>query len=211
MADSTAYKKKSIINIGKNRFTVNEGTVVRINKTLKLNANSKCTFSYSYTKAKPLSSTKLKCIYDIFTSDESESSRYNNNLQIILNIKYFNSKYDDDSDSDDLTNGKIQTIQIIPYNNREKTGEYEFDEIDCVSNYIKHIDVIISYHDTNVNDYVIINSLKLHSTVIGSDSSVDDAIEDYFENNGLVIPLSPTAPLPPDPTGYPAGTIFRLQ
>lgn len=222
MGDSVAYKNSSIINIGSDNYTVNSGSVTRNGNTLTLSKNSRCTFSYSYSNDKPLSSTHLKMVYDITASNDNNGTRYSNNIQIYVNIQYYESESSGSGQT--YRDGKKQTIQIIPYKNNEKTGAYKYEEINLNSNYIKSIDVIIAYYNSSQEQSsVTINKLNLFSTVIGSESSInesldynelDDYLNDYMDEymdehytDKLLIPYEPSVPAAGT---RPAGYICRL-
>lgn len=219
MSDSVAYKNKSIININSDNFVVNTGTVTRQNKTLVLNANSRCTFTYNYSSDKPLSSTHLKCVYDINNNNSNRSTRYSNNFQINLKIHYYESKYDETQGKEVYSNGKIETIQVMPYSNNENTGAYKFEEINLDTNYIKKIEVIIAYYNSaDLNSRMTINILNLFPTVVGSEQSINEDIDDNYINDlieqymdehptQLIIPLVSVLP---DISTVPDGYICRL-
>ena len=207
---SEVYKNKSIIDINIDDFTVNTGTVTRTN-VLKLMANSRCTFSYNFAND-PLATTKLKCEYDIFGSNSQLDTRYNDKIKITLKISYYNEE--NNRNETTYVDGKTSNVQIIPYLNNESMGAYEYEEINCESNYIKSIDVIIAYYDSGSDNYVNINKLSIFPTMFASENSTKDeinnSIEDYMDSHPqeLVIPLLDSIP---DINSVPDGYIFRLS
>lgn len=113
-----------------------------------------------------------------------------------------------------------------------------FDYEDIKDNYVivelsgdkvKNVKVTIfnvEDQQVTVDDFGLFISVKLNDTnlpeTIAEDAdtqaAIDQVVQDGIDNGditlpaqSLLIPLSPTAPLPPDPTQYAAGTIFRLQ
>lgn len=220
MADEV-YKNKSIINIRRDSFTVSTGTVTRQGSTLVLDKNSRCTFTYSYDTDKPLTSTKLKVNYNI-TPSNNNSTRYNNHLQITLNIDYYEGEYNNSSSEMTYRNGKKQSIQIMPYTNREDKGAYKEEIIDLESNYIKRIQVNIAYYDSGSDQSsVVINSLGIYQTIFGDENSmyedfdIDEYRDDLYnmmdqymaEHTDLVIPGLTQIP---DINTVPDGYTFRL-
>lgn len=216
MARADVYKKKSIVNISKDDYTVNTGSVTRSGNTLNFSSNSRCTFSKSYTKKKPLTSSKLKVEYNLGLTGSDISTRYNNNIQINLNIEFYNGTYNESTENTKLTDGKKKTIQIIPYKNNENTGGYKFEEIELESNYIKSIDIIIAYYGSGS---MRLNNLGIYVTVIGDESSVteidDDHINDLIEQYINDHPIQTDLIIPglnaiPDISTVEDGFTFRL-
>lgn len=200
MASKDTYAKKSLIDIGTDSFVVDAGTVTRSDGGLNLGASSRCTFTKNYTKD-DMSADKLKVEYGLVANEIS--SRYNNKIAIQLKIQYFETEYDGEETT--YTDGKWQTIEVIPYTETENKGNYKFDAIETDGRYIKTLKCVIRNNNQNtarLNKLGIYNSIYNPNGVVG-------AINEYTGGVGfnLTIPLVQTLP---DISEVPDGYICRL-
>lgn len=201
-ASKTTYAKNSLINIGSDSFVVDAGTVTRTNNGLNLGINSRCTFTKTYTDDE-LSADKLKVDYSLVAN--AVSSRYNNKIAIQLKIQYYETEYDNGEMQ--YTDGKWQTIEVIPYNDEENKGNYRFDEIDTEGMYVKTIKCIIRNNSSEIT--ARLNSLGVYNSIYNPNGVVN-ALNEYNNGNGipLVIPLVDVLP---DINDVPDGYICRLR
>ena len=138
MASTETYSNTSLLDISSDEYIVNSGTVVRSGNKLTFYANSRCTFSKGYGNT-GLNTTKLKVKYNINASNLT--TRYNNTLSIQLKIQYLNREYENNEYV--YSDGKWQTIDIIPYTSSEAKGNYKEDIIDTEGSYIKQMQNLI--------------------------------------------------------------------
>lgn len=201
MASKDTYAKNSLIDIGSDSFVVDAGTVTRTNNGLNLGANSRCTFTKNYTKD-DMSADKLKVDYSLLANEVS--SRYNNKIAIQLKIQYYETTYDQGETQ--YTDGKWQTIEVIPYTEDENKGNYKFDAIETEGRYIKTLKCVI--RNNNSNNTARLNKLGVYNSIYNPNGVVG-AINEYTGGTGfnLVIPLVQT--LPPIES-VPDGYICRL-
>ena len=197
------YSDKSLINISSDNFVVNQGTVTRSGGVLQFGSNSRCTFSKSYSSnAMPVDS--LKVTYQVLSE---LSSRYNNTISIQVKMQFYERDYQNGQYV--YTDGKWQTVEIIPYNNSEEKGNYKFDEIETSGKYIKQLQVVIRYQANTGS--ATLSSLGIYNNVIDPDS-VATAVNNYFDNGGtfqyLVVPFYDDFP---DPATVPNNIIFGIE
>ena len=193
------FSNESIIKIGQDSIVSSSGTVTRDNNTLKLGANSKCKFSYSYDT--PLQTTQLKVVYDINGSEES--TRYNNNIGIQLKVHLSNADYENGEIK--YTDGEIESIDIIPYKNTEEKGNYNNELINLRSNYIKKIEVILYFYSDEETDNITFRKLGIYNTVVISEESVHTMIETYIPEENKRASCIDVLSADPDPTTVPNG------
>lgn len=198
MASKETYSKNSLIDIGTDSFVVDAGIVTRINNGLKLGVGSRCTFTKNYTND-DISTDKLKVKYSL--SANEISSRYNNKIAIQLKIQYYETTYDQGETQ--YTDGKWQTIEVIPYTKNENKGNYKFDAIETEGRYIKTLKCVIR---NNNKTTARLNKLGIYNSIYNP-KEVVDAINEYTDGINLVIPLVQTLP---DITEVPDGYICRL-
>lgn len=199
MASKETYAKNSIINIGTDSFTVDKGVVTRSGGKLNFGADSRCTFTKSYTND-DMSADKIKVDYSLDALNIS--SRYNNKIGIQLKVQFFETEYDEGETQ--YTDGKWQTIEIMPYTDTENKGNYKFDAIETTGRYIKTIKCIIR---NSSSEQITLNKLGVYNSIYNP-NGVIGAINEYTGGSGLnlVIPLEYSMP---DISSKPDGYIFR--
>lgn len=210
MASSETYSKESIIDFKTDQFTVDEGTVTRNNKgVITLSNNSKCTFSKSFGD-EGLNTTKLKVNYGASIGDII--SRYNNSLSIKVKVHYYNRDYENGEYT--YTDGKWQTIDIIPYGSSEKKGNYKGEIIDTDGDYIKEMRVSLRYSGTE--DNVKVNKLDIYNAeTLDADKVVDTVlndtdISDYIDSKIQDYITSPSGSEEVQNIVYRSGVVFPI-
>lgn len=199
MADEK-YSYTSLINIKADQFTINHGNVTRDDESLTLSSNSRCTFKYEYGTEKIRDTSKLKVVYDV-EADEI-STRYRNNLRIIIGLsfyKYENEKYID---------GGYQSVDIMPYTNKENKGGLKDEVIDLREIYIKSLTVTFIFDSDIEDDSIKIKNFNVYNTIKVDSDFIVDTVQDAMNNNmfDLVIPLIDQLPSIND---VPDGVIYR--
>ena len=192
MAQDVVYSNKSIIDIGSDIYTVDKGTVSRLDGVLVLGAESRCTFNKSFgDKGIEASKLKVQCSID----KTGVVSRYNNNIAVKLRIQYYEREYKDNDYV--YKDSKWQTIELIPYDINEEKGNYKEDIIDTEEKYIKQMKIIVRNNGTSdgvkLTKLNIFNTVTIDKDAIKTDPDIrdiiDDIISDYISTSDLVIPL----------------------
>nr|DAG15974.1 MAG TPA: hypothetical protein [Caudoviricetes sp.] len=196
MADT--YSKDSLINIMNDTYVTNSGKVWK-DTVFVVNNNSRCTFTYDYS-SKPLESSKLKIEYDI---ESSASSRYNNNIGIVLKITTADPVYDSGAVS--YSEGVIQTVNIIPYTSSENKGKYNSEIVDVNAGYIKKLEVIVYFY-SDKTDAIILNKLNIYPLYVLTENNVISTVKDTIDNQyGSMYMCIPVVDALPDPSSVPNG------
>lgn len=192
MAQDVVYSNKSIIDIGLDIYTVDKGTVSRLDGILVLGAESRCTFNKSFgDKGIEASKLKVQCSID----KTGVVSRYNNNIAVKLRIQYYEREYKDNDYV--YKDSKWQTIELIPYDINEEKGNYKEDIIDTEEKYIKQMKIIVRNNGTSdgvkLTKLNIFNTVTIDKDAIKTDPDIrdiiDDIISDYISTSDLIIPL----------------------
>ena len=196
------YSTSSLINISADNFEVKKGNIIREGNAIRLGANSRCTFSYNYSSEKIRDSNKLKIDYDI--KADGISTRYNDDISIVLNINFYK------LDNNEYIDGGYQNVVVIPYTNSEDKGNITVEEIDLKEIYIKSLTVDIVFNSEDEGTEIIVNKLGIYKTINVDDDYIIDTVKDALYNNlmELVIPLIDKLP---DINDVPDGAIFRCS
>lgn len=168
------YCKDEFINTSKDTFTVLKGEVTRGSKSIRLSANSACSFKYEY-KYGDFIAKSMKMVYTISTKNDL-ITRYKNNVQFQFVIEYYSN-----IEESDETN--FVSVSCMPYLKDEIDGKDIIqEEIDIEQWYVKSITLNIIF--AGEENELYINELKVYKLATAKEELIDD---DYY--NGLIVPL----------------------
>ena len=88
MANQVAYSKKSIIDLSKDKVKDSHNTIERSGGKLSLVGEASCGFEYTFpTTGKTLMADHLQLELTTTSDNNTDITRYNRNIAVLINIK----------------------------------------------------------------------------------------------------------------------------
>ena len=161
MANQVAYSKKSIIDLSKDKVKDSHNNIERSGGKLSLVGEASCGFEYTFpTTGKTLMADHLQLELTTTSDNNTDITRYNSNIAVLINIKYWEEKVEQSGAVSGYKEGKVDTYKIFPYlKKNESEGYFNTYNIDLDNKYVKSI--YIKY--INLSESTItFNKVKLH-------------------------------------------------
>lgn len=176
----SAWSKTSIVNIKNDKIASYSGNASVSGNKMTLNGVSEILYNYKYnTSNKLIHSEKLKFVLNVDSSNNSDHTRYNENVCINIYIQYFEETYDAHGEHTGWVDGAFDTLIVNPYLNNEVDGYNRSFDLDIKDDPIKLIKI---QYCNNGNSVITFNDPKLYYSM-NTYEAVDDALEDsdYIE------------------------------
>ena len=140
MANQVAYSKKSIIDLSKDTVKVSYNTVERDGSKLSLVGMARCGFEYSFnTTSGAIKTEHLQLVLNVKSSNSEDMTRYNNNIAVLLHVKYWQETVDSSGIVNGYTSGVVDVYKIYPYLTSESDGYFDTYTFDIENDYIESI------------------------------------------------------------------------
>lgn len=142
MDTQVSWSKNSIIDISSDPIYNQEGTVTKAALALTLGPTSKASFQYTYGQDEKLIRTnKLRAILIATSSDTNQLTRYNNNIEVEIQIQYYEEQINTSTgETAGFTDGSYDNSYIEPYLQSEsRDGLIDEFIIDIENKFIKTI------------------------------------------------------------------------
>ena len=116
MANQVAYSKKSIVDLSKDKVKDSHNTIERSGGKLSLVGEASCGFEYTFpTTGKTLMADHLQLELTTTSDNNTDITRYNSNIAVLINIKYWEEKVEQSGAVSGYKEGKVDTYKIFPY------------------------------------------------------------------------------------------------
>lgn len=170
MANQLAYSKKSIVDLSKDTIKVSYETVERDGSKLSLVGRARVGFEYNFdTNKNTINSESLQLALKVRSSNNKDTTRYNGNIAVVLNIQYWNEELDSAGVVTGYTDGEYDIAKVFPYLTSEKEGYTDVYTFSIQNKYIKtiYIEFINLGESTITFDKVTLNySITVSQAVV---------------------------------------------
>lgn len=140
MANQLAYSKKSIVDLSKDTVKVTYETVERNGSRLSLVGRARAGFEYNFkTTGDTIQCEQLQLGLRVSSSNTSDTTRYNGNIAVLLQVQYWKETIDSAGVITGYTDGDYDVIKLYPYLESETDGYFNIYNIDTQDKYIKRV------------------------------------------------------------------------
>lgn len=169
MANQIAYSRKSIINLSSDSIKVSYGTVEKTGGELSLKGRARCGFEYTFkTTGDTIKSEQLQLELDVNSGSAGVSTRYNNNIAVLVQVEYWDEVIDSAGAITGYTNGNTDVYKIYPYLTSETEGYNNLYTLNIDSKYLKT--VYIEFINLDESNTVKFSEVSLRYSITVSEA-----------------------------------------